>query len=321
MKKTRRILALAGATLLSACNPSVPDSRVVAPWIRVPYDLADSAGLSSLHAARASAYLAIAMHEAWVPDRKSGLSSLGGQLNGFWSAPAAPLDGVDGAIAAAQAARIVMDSLYGGAARRADSLASLQIAQRGRERVRREVADSSLEFGRRVAGAVLAWARMDNAARTFVARNGDECASPAVISTRSAGSAGVKRSAPDSSVSRRWADMLADAIDRRPRTAGEAMQAWVRTSIAAYDAGITARRQAQRDGGSAPLGASAVANAAAPILMAALGDSADLISTARDELAQDTLALGRAYASAVQRGSDVGRCVGERVLGRLNAQK
>ncbi len=156
-------------------------------------------------ATRLSAYSAVTLHEGFASDPQSGLRSLAGQMNGLWSVPVvAANQPVDGATVAAEAVRIVLDSLLGGGMangrRMMDSLAIAQIEKRRRAGVGNELRLRSITHGRGVADAVLAWAATDRSLaaqmasrsspaenspnpswgtlRTFALRNGDECAPP-----------------------------------------------------------------------------------------------------------------------------------------------
>ena len=89
----RRILALVA---LAACRPSAPRTQYVSEWATLPYEVARSAGRPAIEATRANAYVAVAIHEAFVAEQGSPLRSLGGQLNGLWMVPFPPAEGVDG---------------------------------------------------------------------------------------------------------------------------------------------------------------------------------------------------------------------------------
>jgi len=200
-------------TLASACRPSAPDSKFVSDWLRLTRSVAGNARVSPPVAARVAAYSSIALYEAYAADGRSRLQSLAGQLNGLWKVPSVGEQPVDGATVAAEAQRVVLDSLFGGelGARRAiDSLAAAQTEARRRDGVRVSTRDRSLMHGRELAKTLLAWAANDGfsttrgrpwratrttgrwappdtgameprwgALRTFALRSGDECAPPA----------------------------------------------------------------------------------------------------------------------------------------------
>ena len=164
---TRRLLA-AAALALAACRPAPPappDPQLVAQWLRSSLSFVRSERLGPPVASRISAYSAIALFEGYAADPTSGLRSLAGQVNGLDALPAAPTEGVDGAVVAATAMRVVMDSLFrdGFAATRrsVDSLASAQVAARVAAGVGTELRDRSESHGRELGAALLAWAAGD----------------------------------------------------------------------------------------------------------------------------------------------------------------
>src|SRR5690349_1439349 len=193
-----RILVL--LVVLAGCRPAVPRTQYVSEWATLPYEVARATGRPAIEATRANAYVAVAIHEAFVAEPGSSLKSLGGQLNGLWMVPLPPVEGVDGATAAAEASRILLDSLLPGSPK-PDSLATAHVALRRRERVNGAIRQRSIDHGRNIALALLSWSRSDGFAvrqrrvqiakpprqmsdsdwgslRTFVLRNGDECAAP-----------------------------------------------------------------------------------------------------------------------------------------------
>ena len=123
-----------------------------------------------------TALAAVAMFESFAADESAPLRSLAGQVNGLWSVPSSG-GGVDGATAAAEAQRIVLDSMLaraGNARRRVDSLAASQIAARRQAGVAEELSRRSVLHGAAIARAVLAVAAAD-APRTLVLRHPQEC--------------------------------------------------------------------------------------------------------------------------------------------------
>ncbi len=117
-------------------------------------------------AARIFAYSSLALYEGYAADRRSNLRSLAGQLNGLWSVPVAGVEApVDGATVAAATQRVVLDSLFSEglpSTRRAiDSLADAQIDARRRAGVRDELRNRSIQHGRAIGNAILAWAATD----------------------------------------------------------------------------------------------------------------------------------------------------------------
>ena len=160
-----RVHAILLIGILAACRaPEPPDPQLPAQWLRTSLAFVRSERLGPPVAARISAYSAIAMYEAYAADTRSSLRSLAGQLNALAELPA-PAGQIDGATAAAEAQRVVMDSLFAeGFAttrRTIDSLAETQIALRGTAGVRRAESQRSVEYGRAIGAAILAWAATD----------------------------------------------------------------------------------------------------------------------------------------------------------------
>jgi len=175
---TRRI-ALLSVLLLAACKPAPPAPQLVAQWLRSSLAFVRSERLGPPVAARISAYSAIAMYEAYAADPNSHLRSLAGQLNG-WTIPAATSgSSIDGATAAAEAERVVLDSLFAegfpSTRRTIDSLANAQVEIRRREGVKGDMRDHSIQYGKALGAAVLAWAATDG----FFATRGRPWQAPA----------------------------------------------------------------------------------------------------------------------------------------------
>lgn len=165
---------------LAACQPAAPDPQLVAQWLRTSLAFARSERLGPPVAARISAYSSIAMYEAYAADPKSHLRSLAGQLNGVWMLPVVAQDRlIDGATAAAEAQRVVLDSLFSegfpSTRRTIDSLADAQIEARRRVGVKGDVREHSIAHGKAVANAILAWAATDG----FFATRGRPWTAPA----------------------------------------------------------------------------------------------------------------------------------------------
>ncbi|HEX7939752.1 MAG TPA: vanadium-dependent haloperoxidase [Gemmatimonadaceae bacterium] len=116
-------------------------------------------------AARISAFGSIALYEGLAADSRSSLRSLSGQLNDFAALPAASSD-VDGATAAAAAARIVLDSMFRdglpSTRRTIDSMSAAQIAARRSAGVSAGMSQGSVARGESIASAILAWAATDS---------------------------------------------------------------------------------------------------------------------------------------------------------------
>lgn len=164
----RRRLGAAALFSLAACAPEAapPDAQLVAQWARSSLAFVRSERLGPPVASRVSAYASVALYEGFAADRRSGLRSLAGQLNGLARLPqVAEGAWVDGAIVAATAERVVLDSLFrdGFASTRTtvDSLAAAQVAARADAGVSEAVRERSEAHGRALAAALLAWAAGD----------------------------------------------------------------------------------------------------------------------------------------------------------------
>jgi hypothetical protein len=141
-----------------------PDPQFVAQWMRSSLSFVRSERLGPPVAARISAYASVALYEGYAADPASRLVSLGGQLNGLSALPKSDKP-VDGAIVAAEAERLVMDSLFrdgfASTRRTIDSLAKAQAAARVAVGVSAAVHDASLAHGAALGAAILAWAAKD----------------------------------------------------------------------------------------------------------------------------------------------------------------
>ncbi len=155
--------------MLGACagTGAPPDPQLVAQWMRTSLAFVRSERLGPPIAARISAYGSLALYEGYASDRRSPLRSLAGQLNGFGALPSVePHELMDGATVAAEAERVVLDSLYrdgfASTRRTIDSLAKAQVAAREAAGVNGAVRDRSLAHGRAIGNALLAWAATDS---------------------------------------------------------------------------------------------------------------------------------------------------------------
>ncbi|HEY4659513.1 MAG TPA: hypothetical protein VIH11_08395, partial [Gemmatimonadaceae bacterium] len=126
-------IAGAAALLLAGCTSGgrPADAQLVAQWLRTSLSFVRSERLGPPVAARISAYGSLALYEGYASDARSPLRSLAGQLNGLASLPSVSDEApVDGAIAAAEAERVVLDSLFrdgfASTKRTIDSLADAQ---------------------------------------------------------------------------------------------------------------------------------------------------------------------------------------------------
>ena len=168
----RGVLAIAQATGLAAlcgCARHVPapDPQFVAQWLRSSLAFVRSERLGPPIAARISAYASVALYEGYASDPGSRLRSLGGQLNGLGALPAPPEGApVDGATVAAEAVRVVLDSLFrdgfASTRRTIDSLAAAQVAARETAGVSSSLRDRSVTHGRALGATLLAWAAADS---------------------------------------------------------------------------------------------------------------------------------------------------------------
>ena len=130
-------LAAAAALLLAGCHrePTPADPQLVAQWLRTSLAFVRSERLGPPVAARISALGSIALYEGLASDPHSRLRSLAGQVNGLARLPQRPGGKpVDGAVVAATAEAVVLDSLYRdgfvSTRRTIDSLAAAQVASR-----------------------------------------------------------------------------------------------------------------------------------------------------------------------------------------------
>jgi hypothetical protein len=144
-----------------------PDPQFVSQWMRTSLAFVRTERLGPPVAARISAYSAIALYEGYAADSRSTLRSLAGQLNGLATLPAPPSgDALDGPIVAAEAERVVMDSLFRdgmpGTRRTIDSLSAAQIASRAASGISAAERTRALAHGAALGHAILAWAATDS---------------------------------------------------------------------------------------------------------------------------------------------------------------
>ena len=138
----------------------------MAQWLRTSLAFVRTERLGPPVAARISAYASIALYEGYAADPASKLRSLGGQLNGLWAAPTVEAGRpVDGATVAAEAERVVLDSLFSegfpSTRRTIDSLADAQVEARRRAGVKGETHERSVTYGRLLGNVILGWAATD----------------------------------------------------------------------------------------------------------------------------------------------------------------
>lgn len=172
--------ALLMLVALGGCRAPAPaDPQLVAQWLRTSLAFVRSERLGPPVAARISAYSSLAMYEAYAADSASGLQSYAGRLNGLWTVPRPGKDApIDGATAAAEAQRIVLDSMFSegfpSTRRTIDSLATAQVQARIDAGVSRAMSERSKEHGRKLGEAILGWAGSDG----FFATRGKPWAAP-----------------------------------------------------------------------------------------------------------------------------------------------
>ncbi len=162
-------VTLTAAAIASGCarEPRPIDPQLVSQWMRTSLSFVRSERLGPPVAARISAYSAVALYEGYAADSRSSLRSLSGQLNGFATLPTSPgNDPLDGPSVAAEAERVVMDSLFRdgmpGTHRTIDSLAAAQVKAREAAGVNAATLTRSRDRGRTIGNAILAWAATDS---------------------------------------------------------------------------------------------------------------------------------------------------------------
>ena len=163
------ITACSALLSLTGCSreASAPDPQLVAQWLRSSLAFVRSERLGPAVATRISAYASIALFEGYAADSASRLRSMAGQLNGLGALPVPPEAGpVDGATAASEAIRTVLDSLFrdgfASTRRTIDSLAKAQVVARESAGVAPSVRDRSVLHGHALGEAILAWAAVDS---------------------------------------------------------------------------------------------------------------------------------------------------------------
>ena len=159
------LVAALGPALGCARRAAPPDATLVTEWTRASLVTVRAERLGPPVASRLSAYAALALFEGYAADPRAGLRSLAGQLNGLETLPAAPAEGVDGAVVAAVAERVVLDSLlrdgFAASVRRVDSLSEAQVAARTAAGVAEAEVARSRAHGEALGAALLAWAASD----------------------------------------------------------------------------------------------------------------------------------------------------------------
>src|SRR5919201_158948 len=165
------LAALPSLLLISACarEAAEPNPQLVAQWLRTSLAFVRTERLGPPVAARISAYASIALYEGYASDPRSNLRSLAGQMNDLATLPT-PKGSVDGATVAAEAERVVLDSMfsegYASTKRTIDSLARAQMEARRNAGVSGDVRERSVHHGRTLGKAILAWAAEDGFLQT-----------------------------------------------------------------------------------------------------------------------------------------------------------
>ncbi len=169
-----RTVGLGIAFAAAGCTKVPPaDIGFVVSWTQTHYALARAERLSPPVAARVSAYAAIALYEGWAAAGDS-LRSLTGQLNGFDSLPAVPAGGrLDPALVALEAQTVVLREMYRGGFGSTDvavtALHDSLVGVRTAAGVTSTTTQRSLDYGKAIGTAVVAWAARDGFAnRTLV---------------------------------------------------------------------------------------------------------------------------------------------------------
>ena len=165
-----RAAVLTGALLavVACARTRAPvDAQFVAQWMRTTLAFVRNERLGAPVASRISAYTSIAIFEGYASDSRTSLRSLSAQLNGLAALPTPPDPrALDGATVAAEAVRVVLDSLLRdgmpGTRRTLDSLAEAQVAQRANAGVASSDVEASLRHGRLIATTLLEWAATDS---------------------------------------------------------------------------------------------------------------------------------------------------------------
>ena len=170
---------LLGAASTGCGRAPAPEGRYVTEWTRLALITVRSERLGPPVAARLSAYAGLALYEGYAADATTGLTTFAARLTGTPAFPAPPTDGaLDGAIVAAVAERVVLDSLlrdgFASTVRRVDSLAADQVARRRADGVADAIVARSEAHGVALGAAILAWAATDG----FFATRGREWSPP-----------------------------------------------------------------------------------------------------------------------------------------------
>jgi hypothetical protein len=167
MKRAPVGLLFAVAGILAACQKKAPDdARMISEWMRTMYGVMRVERLSPPVASRMLTYATSALYSGLAAGNP-GMKPLNGVLNGFPELPKAetPRE-YDGTLTGIAAQRVVLDSMLREAlpttqaavARLADSLEAARVTEHG---LRETVRAQSVELGRRIGLAIVAWSRTD----------------------------------------------------------------------------------------------------------------------------------------------------------------
>jgi hypothetical protein len=151
---------------LSACR-SIPDTdpRMVSEWMRALYGSVRAERLSPPVVSRFLGYASVALHEG-LASGADGPPSLVGVLNGLSALPlGVPGGGYDGTLTAIEAERVVLDTMLAEAlpSTRASLAGLMDSLTRARNAIGidQDVQTRSLELGRQIGFAIVAWSRTD----------------------------------------------------------------------------------------------------------------------------------------------------------------
>jgi hypothetical protein len=167
---TARVLTLCAAVTVAGCRNRAPDdARAVSEWVHAMYGVMRVERLSPPVASRMLTYATAAIYSGLAVSHPD-MRSLRGVLNGFPELPTVDrAREYDGTIAALAAQRVVLDSMLREAlpttlsalARLSDSLETARVSPPSGPGVNSEVRDQSVEVGRRIGLAIVAWSHTD----------------------------------------------------------------------------------------------------------------------------------------------------------------
>lgn len=163
MRSTKRLLTLMLAlTGLVSCDGASSDPRMVSEWMHTLYGAVRIERLSPPVAARVMTYASAALYSGMsvANDRMKPISG----LNGFPRMPAAGDARLDETVTAVAAVRVVLDSIFADGlptTRAAFSRLADSLLKERTYSVSHDVGIRSLEVGRRIGLAIVAWSHSD----------------------------------------------------------------------------------------------------------------------------------------------------------------